>query len=133
MKTPISILTVSASLHLSGHPISSVLTKQWSLASPEVATRFENIGYQVDPNDIRNTIAGLREIIKERDWDGIIFGWCVRGHVEFTELFEKLVQAAFEEVVMRKSERVKGKDVKIMFCEGPEGLVKAAVRNFPVE
>ncbi|PVH83774.1 hypothetical protein DL98DRAFT_512936 [Cadophora sp. DSE1049] len=126
-----SILTVSASLHLVGHPISSVLTKQWSLAPPAVASRFENIGYQVDPTDIPNAIAGFRKALKQREWDGIIFGWCLRGHVEFTELFEKLVQVAVEEMWDRQ--RKLGKDVKIMFCEGPEGLVSAAVRNFPVE
>ena len=131
MATRISILSVGASLHLVGHPISSVLTKQWSLASPAVASRFENVGHQVDPIDIPKAISGFREALKDREWDGIIIGWCLRGHAEFTELFEKLVQITVEE----KCERQKrlGKDVKIMFCEGPEGLVSATVRNFPAE
>ncbi|KAH7407363.1 hypothetical protein BKA64DRAFT_705771 [Cadophora sp. MPI-SDFR-AT-0126] len=126
-----SILTVSASLHLVGHPISSVLAKQWSLAPPAVASRFENVGYQVDPTDVPNALAGFRKALKEMEWDGITIGWCLRGHVEFTELFEKLVQVAVEDTWDRQ--RRLGKDVKIMFCEGPEGLVSAAVRNFPVE
>ncbi|KAH7357038.1 hypothetical protein BKA65DRAFT_496084 [Rhexocercosporidium sp. MPI-PUGE-AT-0058] len=124
------ILTISASLHLAGHPISSILSKQWSLAPPELSSRFENIGYQVDPTD-PNTVSGLRKVIKERQWDGIIFGWCIRGHVEFTELFEKLVQVAFKELIKNRNGRVEGNEVKVMFCEGPGGLVKAVARNFP--
>ncbi|CZT45301.1 uncharacterized protein RSE6_05599 [Rhynchosporium secalis] len=62
MTTAKAILAVSANFHLSGHLISLILTKRNEspvLASPEVAARFENVGYQVDPNDPYNALAGL--------------------------------------------------------------------------
>lgn len=71
-----------------------------------------------------STVKGLQKILRQKEWDGIVFGWCVRGGVEFTDLFEKVVQLTIEETRGRKG-------VKLIFNDGPDGLVAAVVRNFP--
>lgn len=54
-----------------------------------------------------------------KKWDGVIVGWCIRGNVEHTELFEKVVQMCY------------GADGrKLMFSKGPDDLVNTVRRNF---
>ncbi|CZT01897.1 uncharacterized protein RAG0_09294 [Rhynchosporium agropyri] len=94
MTTPKAILAVSASFHLSGHLIPSILTKRNEspvLASPEVAARFENVGYQVDPNDPSNALAGLFKGGRGGG-DFTIFLMVFKGHVEINKFLDKLVQ-----------------------------------------
>lgn len=43
----------------------------------------------------------------------------------------EVIQVTCDEVIVRRNELVGGNEIRIMFCEGPEGLVKAVVRNFP--
>ena len=122
-----SILVVSVSKYLNGNPIAKGITADWSKAKAHsVASSFENVGFDLNPNDVAATLRDLRNILEERLWDGVILGWCVRGHVEFTVLFEKLIELCFD--VKLRTPRM-----KIMFSTGPDNLVETALRNFPVE
>lgn len=121
------ILTVSLSQHLTGIPIAKVIKADWNKAKArDVANLIENVGFNLDPEDVPGTLKALKSKLEGRSWDGIILGWCIRGHVEFTTLFEKVVVTCFE--VMRLTPHT-----KIMFCTGPDNLVETVLRNFPVE
>ena len=122
--TATNILSISASQHLTGHPIDDVIRKDWQKADEASKARFHNSGFDIDPTDVSNTLRALRKTIKSDRWDGLLVGWCLRGHVEFTELFEEVVSACVDEV---KS----SPDTKIMFCSGPDNLFETTVRNFP--
>lgn len=123
-----SILVLSLSKHLTTHPISDVVAKDW--ARPKAAhakAHFDNVGFDLDPVDVAGTLKKLKAELGSREWDGVVVGWCTRGHVEFTELFESVVAVCVEE----KCARLPG--LKLMFNTGPENLVEPVVRNFPVE
>ena len=87
---PKHVLTVSLSRHLTGHPIDQVIAKDWA-KNPEAAKLFNNLGFDFDGNDIPASLQGLRETLNERNWDGILIGWCIRGNPSYTVLFEKIV------------------------------------------
>ena len=89
-----------------------------------VKDSFRNVGLDLNPNDVDGTLQALREELNTRSWDGIILGWCIRGHVEFTELFEEVVGICFE---FMKTEP----HVAIMFSTGPNNLVETVLRTFP--
>ncbi|KAM0242958.1 hypothetical protein ACHAP5_007068 [Fusarium lateritium] len=132
-QSPISVLTVSLSRHLNGRDINSGLEHQWSESKvpASTASRFSNIGFNLDANG--ENLEELKIVLKERDWSGIILGWCVRGHIEFTELFESVVSVCTDYVVQRKRGNVGGEEPKLIFCRGPDDLVNATLRNFPVD
>lgn len=93
-----AILTLSASQHLAGHPVASVIAKDWAKPKADngVRERFENIGFAVDPLDEKGTLKGIEKILMEREWDGVLIGWCTRGHVEFVSLSFPLVLSLVE-------------------------------------
>lgn len=130
---PVSILTLSLARHLVGHDISTVLDKAWSdpKVSTAVSSHFDNVGYNLDPTPTEASLTQLNKALQERRWDGVMLGWCVRGHPEFTELYEAVVTACLEETIRRHKED--GTKPKIMFCTGPQDLVNATLRNFPVD
>lgn len=132
-QAPIPVLTVSLSRHLNGRDINTGLEQQWSESKvpASTASRFSNIGFNLDANG--NNLEELKSILKQREWRGIILGWCVRGHIEFTELFESVVAVCVDYVVRRKQNSVGTKEPKLIFCRGPDDLVNATLRNFPLD
>jgi hypothetical protein len=124
-----SILTVSMARYLVGHDIADVITHDWDArATVAQKERFFNQGFNLDPTDAEGTLKKLEATLKEKEWDGVILGWCIRGHKDFTPLFERVASKVVDEIVRRRAE---GGEMKLMFCEGPEDLVKASIRNFP--
>ncbi|KAI9746650.1 MAG: hypothetical protein M1818_000364 [Claussenomyces sp. TS43310] len=121
------ILTLSVSRHLSGVPIDKVIKADWDKEKAHnMRDSFDNVGFNVDPKDVPGTLSALRHELKGRSWDGILIGWCIRGHVEFTVLFEEVVAMCCE--VMKSAPQT-----KIMFCTGPDNLVETVSRNFPTD
>ncbi|KAM0355079.1 hypothetical protein ACHAPU_000936 [Fusarium lateritium] len=129
----IPVLTISLSRHLNGRDINTGLEQQWSESKvpASVASRFSNIGFNLDANG--GNLEELKGVLQKQDWSGIILGWCVRGHIEFTELFESVVAVCVENVVQRKQSDIIVKEPKLIFCRGPDDLVTATLRNFPEE
>ena len=122
-----SILTISASRHLVNVPVEEAIKADWAQEKARaMADSFENIGFNLDPNDVSSTLTALRKELEGRSWDGVLLGWCVRGHVEFTLLFEELVTLCCE---VQKSVP----QMKIMFSTGPDNLVETVARNYPAE
>ena len=128
-----SILTAALTRHLTSHPVSSVIEKDWSQVPQHVSANFDNVGFdlEADPAKQAANLNELANLLKSRHWDGVTLGWCVRGHVEFTELFEKVVGVVVD--VSVKGEEGKDNKTKLMFCEGPGDLARTTLRNFPVE
>lgn len=128
--SPPSILTISIARHLVGHDVNHVLDKAW--LSPNISastrSRFLHVGFNLSVDDNTSSIEELEQTLTGRDWDGLIVGWCIRSHPEFTELFELVVTACMDYVF---EGRGKGRDPKIMFCSGPGDLVNATLRSFP--
>ncbi|OKL55396.1 hypothetical protein UA08_09339 [Talaromyces atroroseus] len=121
-----SILILSASQYLSGRPISEVVKADWVKdKARDIADKFDNVGFTVDPTNVPETLECLQKTIQGNAWDGVIFGWCTRGRVEFTVLFEKMVSVVFRQASVQP-------ELKIMFCEGPQDLVQTTRRNFAV-
>lgn len=121
-----AILVLSASEYLSGHPISKAVKADWEREKAHgIAEKFDNVGFAVDPTDAAGTLKALQETLHSRSWDGVILGWCIRGHVEFTVLFEEIVAVVVGQVVLQP-------ELKVMFSVGPEDLVQTTIRNFPV-
>ncbi|KAH8696596.1 hypothetical protein BGW36DRAFT_428598 [Talaromyces proteolyticus] len=122
------ILVLSASQYLSGHPISEVIRTDWTKdKARKIAAEFDNVGFDIDPTaDTASTLESLQRVLQARWWDGVIIGWCVRSHVEFTVLFEQIVRTVAGQVLVQPG-------LKIMFCAGPEDLVQTTLRNCPSE
>lgn len=129
----IPVLTISLARHLVGHSITEVLEQQWDPAKVPTSTisRFSNVGFDLDVNG--TNLEELRKVLAERQWSGIIVGWCTRGHVEFTELFESVVAVCVDYIVERKQGNASAKEPKLMFCRGADDVVNATLRNFPLE
>lgn len=120
----LQILTISLSHHLTGRPITDVITKNWSQAPDNQASRFNNVGFDFDGKNVTRALAELKETLAEHPWDGILVGWCIRGKPEHTVIFE--------DVMALCSEFTRGHpEAKILFCTGPNNLVEATLRNFP--
>ncbi|KAK9325349.1 hypothetical protein V1517DRAFT_314673 [Lipomyces orientalis] len=121
-----AILILSASHHLVGHPVSEVIKSDWEKEKArDVAEKFDNVGFTVDLTDVPGTLKALQQTLQTRSWDGVMVGWCTRGHVEFTVLFEKMVAVIVRQTLLQP-------ELKIMFCAGPDDLVETTIRNFPV-
>ncbi|KAG7409441.1 hypothetical protein DER46DRAFT_629338 [Fusarium sp. MPI-SDFR-AT-0072] len=129
--TSVPILTISLSRHLHGHGIAESLKEQWSVTKVPTSTssRFTNIGFDLDAQGAN--LGELESHLKESEWSGIIVGWCSRGNIEFTELFESVVAICVNYIVERKRGDVSQKEPKLIFCRGPGDLVNATLRNFP--
>ncbi|KAF5633193.1 hypothetical protein F25303_9225 [Fusarium sp. NRRL 25303] len=129
--TPIPILTISLARHLHGYRIAESLQEQWSETKVPASTssRFTNIGFDLDAQG--GNLDELESQLRERDWGGIIVGWCSRGNIEFTELFEAVVAVCVDYIVEAKTGDISQKEPKLIFCRGPDDLVSATLRNFP--
>lgn len=86
-------------------------------------SHFDNVGFDLVPTDVPGTLEAVRHKLQERHWDAVLIGWCTRGHVEFTDLFEGLVGVCVERIR-------EGSGMKLLFNRGPEDLVGPVVRNF---
>jgi hypothetical protein len=130
---PIPILTISLSRHLHGRDISDGLGKQWSQSNVPISTasRFTNVGFNLNADG--SNLEDLKTQLDERKWKGIIVGWCARGNVEFTELFESVVAVCVDYIVQSKQDDILSREPKLIFCRGPHDLVNATLRNFPLE
>ena len=123
---PKSILVVSVSQHLHGVPIDNSIREDWAKDKANgVGHHFANVGFDLDPNNIPETLAALRHALQQRLWNGIIIGWCLRGTSKFTVLFEQVVMVCLEG-------RQPDSQTKIMFSTGKDNLVETVVRNFQV-
>ena len=89
---PKNILTIGLSHHLHGQPLHSVLEQEWSTKA-DLSTRagFDNLGFDLDPDNMSQTLDDLRHTLCSRSWDGVTIGWCTRGYKERTELFEQVL------------------------------------------
>ncbi|CAF3628572.1 unnamed protein product [Fusarium graminearum] len=127
----IPILTISLSRHLHGRDINEELKEQWSKAkvSSTTASRFTNVGF--DLNADGSNLGVLKTKLEERGWSGVIIGWCTRGNIEFTELFESVVAVCVDYALLRKQGNTSLKEPKLIFCRGPQDLINATLRNFP--
>ncbi|CAF3486021.1 hypothetical protein SNK03_012918 [Fusarium graminearum] len=127
----IPILTISLSRHLHGRDINEELKEQWSKAkvSSTTASRFTNVGF--DLNADGSNLGVLKTKLEEREWSGVIIGWCTRGNIEFTELFESVVAVCVDYALLRKQGNTSLKEPKLIFCRGPQDLINATLRNFP--
>jgi len=101
-QSTISVLTISLSRHLHGRDINEGLKEQWSEAKvpTPTASRFTNIGFNLNADG--SNLGHLKTQLEEREWNGIIIGWCARGNIEFTELFESVVGVCVDYIVLRK-------------------------------
>jgi hypothetical protein len=122
-----SILVISASLYLVNEPIEHTIRVDWAKnqVARDASHKFDNVGYQFDPGNADTALQELQRALDSRTWDGFLVGWCLRGHtVEFTEIFERIVEALVEYRVRQPE------GVKIMFSRGPDNLVETVLRNF---
>ncbi len=125
--TPKAILTISLAKYLKGEDVSEVIATDWAKAPATVASSFNNQGFNLDPTDVPTTLGALSRVLRENKWDGIIVGWCSRGNKDFTELFESVIATCIDMGIKPNPE------TKLMFCNGPDDLVGATLRSFPVE
>lgn len=116
----IQIITISLSNHLTGNPLESVIKKDWS-KRPDQEGRFNNIAFDFDMNNEPIAMENLKQELHQRDWDGVLIGWCIRGKVQYSILFENIIHLC----------RDLPEKTKIMFCTGPDDLVESTLRNFP--
>jgi hypothetical protein len=132
-QSTIQILTISLSRHLHGRDINDGLKEQWSEAkvASQISSRFTNVGFNFEADG--SNLGDLKTTLEEREWSGIIIGWCARGNIEFTELFESVVAVCVDHVVLKKQGNVSLKEPKLVFCRGPHDLVNATLRNFPLD
>jgi hypothetical protein len=124
------ILVISAARHLAGHDVEEVLDHQWSPSNVpnDVSARFDNVGFNLKVNDHETTLKELRRTLSDTEWDGILVGWCIRGHAELTELFEPIINTCVDHVVEK---RAGPGGPRLYFCSGPDDIVNATLRNFP--
>ena len=124
---PKSILVIGLTQHLTGSPIEKAIKEDWAKEEAHgIANSFDNAGFNLDPKDVPGSLKALQQELQGRSWDGILLGWCIRGHVEFTLLFEEVHSVCCGAVKAAPQ-------TKIMFSTGPDNLVETVVRNFPVE
>lgn len=122
-----NILVISAAYSLHGTPIAGGIEKEWSSkASPEARSSFKTVGFDFILEDVESSLLELGQTLQGRRWDGVMVGWCIRGmSVERTEVFEGVMR----EVVDAAREQ---RDLKVMFCRGPDDFVNTTLRNFAV-
>ena len=118
-----SIITVSLAKHLTGESVNEVHAKDWNTAG-KAASNFDNVGFDVDYDNFDQALEDLRSSLDGRNWDGVLIGWCLRGKPAHTEMFERVVEVCHDELRTKP-------DTKLMFCTGPDDLVKTTRRNFP--
>lgn len=83
------------------------------------AAGYDYVNFLPEPEE---AIARLSKELELEHWDGVIFGWGIRGNPEMTVLFEELVDCV----------RTMSPGTKIMFNTSPDSTLDAAKRSFPL-
>ena len=120
-----NILTISASKSLHGTTIASTIESNWSQLPSMTSSQFNNVGFDFSLEDLPRTLESLKRTLNEQQWDAVILGWCLRGNVERTKVFEQAVGVVIE--AARKQE-----DMKVLFSKGPRDLAGTVLRGFAV-
>ena len=121
-----NILTISLSKHLNGEPIADLIEDNWNKTNDATRAHFNNVGFDVDPNDVPKMLDDLRQKLHREAWNGVLVGWCSRGYPQRTELFEQIMRVCLDEARIQK-------DLRFIFNTGPENLMEPVLRNFPEE
>lgn len=119
-------LSMGISKYLHNEPISELIEHNWANIDDATRSQFNNCGFDLDPTDIPKTVDGLRKELRSQRWDGVLVGWCTRGYLERTELFNEVVAACVDEARVQK-------DMKLIFNTGPQDLAEPILRSFPQE
>jgi hypothetical protein len=119
-----TVLVISLSRYLRGEPVSNIIAQNWAKFSREQAARFKTTGFDFDASDIPTALKDLETRIHAQKWHGIMIGWCLRGNIDRTALFEQVVSVCTGAMQDRPQ-------MKLMFCSGPDDIANATLRNFP--
>ncbi|KAK3058806.1 hypothetical protein LTR09_000371 [Extremus antarcticus] len=123
------ILTVGLTKYLTGNTISSAIDADWTAkVDPATRKQFNNVGFDIDPNDFPESLRDLRQTLHSQEWDGVLIGWCTRGYAERTELFEQVMNVCVDET----TRGAKGSRARLIFSTGPTNLAETTLRSFPV-
>lgn len=130
--TPLkSLLTIGLYKHLHGSPMTEAVNEDWAAkVSPSIREQYDNVGFDLDPTNMPQNLDDLRQTLRSRGWDGITIGWCTRGNLERTELFEQVVDLCVEATSSGADGSRAKKRTKLMFSKGPDDLAATAMRNF---
>lgn len=81
---------------------------------------FEFTLYFADSKDTGAALPAVRELLRGSTWDGVSIGFGLRGDIEYTTLFEDIVNAVVAEV--------QGPVPKLMFTSSTTDIYDAAIR-----
>lgn len=89
------------------------------------ARKVDEAGFDIDvvmvkPEDSEAALKQVKDKLRSKKWDGYVVGWGVRGNVQYTLLFEQLVNAGIEIIP----------GTKMGFNTRPDDLYECVVRNF---
>lgn len=81
---------------------------------------FEFKLYFADSRDTGAALPAVRELLRGSTWNGVSIGFGLRGDIEYTALFEDIVNAVVAEV--------QGPVPKLMFTSSTTDIYDAAIR-----
>lgn len=81
---------------------------------------FEMTLYFADSKAIEQSMPAIRQHLRSASWDGVSIGFGIRGEIEYTALFEEIVNAVVTES--------KGPIPKFMFTSSTTDIYNAVVR-----
>lgn len=81
---------------------------------------FEMTLYFADSKAIEKCMPEVKQYLRDASWDGVSIGFGLRGDIEYTALFEEIVNAVVAES--------KGPIPKFMFTSSTTDVYNAAVR-----
>lgn len=81
---------------------------------------FEFTLYFADSKDTGAALPAVRELLRGSTWDGVSIGFGLRGAIEYTALFEDIVNAVVAEA--------QGPVPKLMFTSSTTDIYDAAIR-----
>ncbi|KAG8157741.1 hypothetical protein KVR01_012403 [Diaporthe batatas] len=84
------------------------------------AAGFDFTLYFADSKDTGAALPAIRELLRGSTWDGVSIGFGIRGAVEYTALFEDIVNTIVAEV--------QGPVPKFMFTSSTTDIYDAAIR-----
>ncbi|KAG6358019.1 hypothetical protein INS49_013903 [Diaporthe citri] len=81
---------------------------------------FEFTLYFADSKDTGAALPAVKELLRGSAWDGVSIGFGLRGAIEYTALFEDIVNAVVSEA--------EGPVPKLMFTSSTTDIYDAAIR-----
>lgn len=81
---------------------------------------FEFTLYFADSKDTGAALPAVKELLRGSTWDGVSIGFGLRGAIEYTALFEDIVNAVVSEA--------QGPVPKLMFTSSTTDIYDAAIR-----